>query len=320
MKAVRIHEFGGVDKLQIDEVETPQPKAGEVLIKVHVAGINFADTMLRAGNYLSTPPLPHTMGFEVAGTIETLGENVTGFEVGQRVVTTAGGGGYAEFAVAPALKIIPIPEGLSFGQATALLVQGMTALGLLRDGDAKEGKSILIHAAAGGVGTLLVQLAKLRGLTVIGTASSASKLETVMKFGADFAVNYTEENWTERIKEITEKRGVDIIIEMAGGEIVAHNLSHLSRFGTMIVYGSASGQDFGISALGLMRKNHIVRGYWLSNETPLDLAKFAGELVGYVNAGKLEVIVQEFPFERVADAHQAIESRQTQGKVVLTVA
>ncbi len=319
MKAVRVHEWGDVDVLRVDEVEKPSPKEGEVLIKTAVAGINYADTMLRAGNYLIKPPLPHVMGFEVAGTIEALGENVSGWQIGQRVVTTAGGGGYAEYAIANAAQLIPIPDALSYGQATALLVQGMTALGLLRDGDALEGKTILIHAAAGGVGTLLVQLAKHKGLKVIGTASSESKLETVKKFGADFAVNYTEANWTGQIKEITENRGADIIIEMAGGEIVAQNLSVLAKYGTMIIYGSASGQDYQISALGLMRKNHIVRGYWLSNETPQSMAKFAAELVSLINAGSLEVIVQEFPLEKVKEAHTAIESRQTQGKVVLTV-
>lgn len=317
MKAVRIHEFGGTEKLTIDEVEKPSPKAGEVLIKTAAAGVNFADVMMRGGNYLTKPPLPFGLGFEVAGTVEESGKNVDNLKVGDRVVASVLGGGYAEYATARAGGAIPIPEALGFSEATALLVQGLTALGLL---DAtKEGDSILVHAAAGGVGSLIVQLAKLKGLKVIGTASNTNKLELVASLGADTAINYTESDWTDQVLQVTGNKGVDWIIEMVGGEIVGQNLKVLAKNGTMWVYGAASGEDYKLSVLSLMYKNHIVRGYWLQNETVENRIRFTKELVEHVAAGRLKINVTEFPLEKVAEAHEAIEGRKTTGKVVLTV-
>ncbi|MDQ3179475.1 MAG: alcohol dehydrogenase catalytic domain-containing protein, partial [Acidobacteriota bacterium] len=177
MKAIRLNKFGGTENLSFDEIEKPTPGAGEVLIKTAAAGINFADTMLRQGKYLFTPELPFTLGFEAAGTIEEVGENVANVQVGQRVLAMVRGGGYAEYAVANAAQVVPIPDAMSFGESTVLLVQGLTALGLLQN--LKAGDTILIHAAAGGVGSLLVQIAKQKGGRVLGTASSPEKLEKV---------------------------------------------------------------------------------------------------------------------------------------------
>lgn len=317
MKAVRIHEYGGAEKLRIDEIETPQPSAGEVLIKTTAAGINYADTMLRAGNYLMKPPLPFVIGFEVAGTIEAVGENVTNLQVGQRVLAMVRGGGYAEYAVAAAAQTIPIPEGLSDGEATALLVQGLTALGLLQD--LQAGQSILIHAAAGGVGSLLVQLAKQKGARVLGTASSAEKLEKVADLGADVGINYTEADWTKQVLNATDGKGADLIIEMVGGEIGKRNFECLATKGTMIVYGAASGEDFQISALSLLGKMQTVKGYNLNLETAQNVWRFTGELMQTIAAGKLQISVTEFPLEQAAEAHRAVENRQTTGKVVLIV-
>lgn len=316
MKAIRIHEFGGSEKLQIEEIEKPAPGAGEVLIRVAAAGINYADTMMRAGNYLTKPALPVTLGYEAAGTIEAAGEGVENFQNGQRVLATAHSGGYAEYALAKANTVIPIPDELGFGEATALLVQGLTALGLLDE--TKAGETILVHAAAGGVGTLLVQLAKLKGLKVIGTASNEQKLETVAGLGADAAINYSEDDWTDEVLRVTEGKGADWIIEMVGGAIVAQNLKVLAKKGTMWVYGSASGEDFKVSVLSLMHKNHTIRGYWLMNETVENRIKFTRELLGHIAANRLQIQVTEFPFEKVKDAHEAIENRKTTGKVVLT--
>lgn len=317
MKAVRIHEIGGAENLRVDEIEKPQPGAGEVLIKTSAAGINFADIMLRQGTYLFRPQLPFTIGFEAAGTIEAIGENVQNVAVGQRVLAMMRGGGYAEYAIAPAAQLIPIPDGLSDGEATALLVQGLTALGLLQD--LQAGQSILIHAAAGGVGTLLVQLAKQRGALVLGTASSAEKLEKVTALGADVGINYTESDWTKQVLNATNGKGADLIIEMVGGEVGKRNFECLATKGTMIVYGAASGEDFSISALSLLAKMQTVKGYNLNLETPQNMAKFTGELMRTIAAGNLKVSVTEFPLEQATDAHRAIESRQTTGKVVLTV-
>ena len=317
MKAIRVNELGGADKLTLEEIEKPTPKADEVLIKVGAAGINYADTMMRAGTYLTKPALPFTLGYEAAGTIESVGENVTNFKIGQRVLATTSSGGYAEFATAKAVLTMPIPDELGFGESTALLVQGLTALGLLNE--TKAGDSILIHAAAGGVGTLLVQLAKHKGLKVIGTASSEQKLQMVADLGADFAINYTEDDWTDEVLRATEGKGVDWIIKMVGGAIVGKNLKVLAKHGTMWVYGSASNQDFKVSVLSLMAKNHTIRGYWLMNESVENRIKFTKELLEHLGAGRLKIQVTEFPLENAREAHEAIENRKTTGKVVLRV-
>ena len=317
MKAIRVHELGAADKLTLEEVEKPTPNADEVLVKVAAAGINYADTMMRAGNYLTKPDLPFTLGYEAAGIIEAVGANVTNLNIGQRVLATTSSGGYAEFATAKAATVIPIPDELGFGESTALLVQGLTALGLLNE--AQAGETILIHAAAGGVGTLLVQLAKHKGLKVIGTASSEQKLQLVASLGADFAINYTEDDWTDEVLKATDGKGVDWLIEMVGGAIVAKNLKVLAKHGTMWIYGSASGEDFKVSVLSLMNKNHTIRGYWLMNESVPNRIAFTKELLGHLGAGRLKIQVTEFPLENAREAHEAIENRKTTGKVVLTV-
>jgi NADPH2:quinone reductase len=317
MKAIRVHELGAADKLTLEEVEKPTPADDEVLIKVAAAGINYADTMMRAGNYLTKPDLPLTLGYEAAGTIESVGANVANLKVGQRVLATTASGGYAEFATAKAALTMPIPDELGFGESTALLVQGLTALGLLNE--TKSGQTILIHAAAGGVGTLLVQLAKFKGLKVIGTASSEQKLQTVAGLGADFAINYSEDDWTEEVLQATDGKGADWIIEMVGGDIVARNLKVLAKHGTMWIYGAASGEDFKVSVLSLMNKNHTIRGYWLMNESIENRIRFTKELLEHIAAKRLQIQVTEFPLEQAVDAHRAIEGRKTTGKVVLTI-
>ena len=317
MKAIRVNELGGADKLSLEDVEKPAPKADEVLIKVAAAGINYADTMMRSGNYLTKPDLPFTLGYEAAGTIEELGADVKNLQIGQRVLATSSSGGYAEYATAKAALTMPIPDELGFGESTALLVQGLTALGLLNG--TKAGDSILIHAAAGGVGTLLVQLAKHKGLKVIGTASSEAKLQTVASLGADYAINYSEDDWTDEVLKATDGKGVDWLIEMVGGDIVAKNLKVLAKHGTMWIYGSASGEDFKVSVLSLMQKNHTIHGYWLMNESVENRIKFTKELLENLGAGRLKIQVTEFPLEQAREAHEAIENRKTTGKVVLTV-
>lgn len=317
MKAIRIHEFGAAENLRLDETEKPTAGADEVLIKTAAAGINYADTMLRQNKYLFTPGLPFTLGFEVAGTIEAAGENVQNLTIGQRVLATVRGGGYAEYAVADWRTVVPIPDDLDFGEATALLVQGLTALGLLQD--LKSGQTILIHAAAGGVGSLLVQLAKHKGAKVLGTASTTEKLEKIAGLGADVGINYTESDWTDEVLAATDGKGADLIIEMVGGDIGKQNLKCLATGGTMIVYGAASGEDFQISALSLLGRMQTVKGYNLNLETRENMAAFTKELMTHIQANRLQVIVSEFPLEQAAEAHNALEGRRTMGKVVLTV-
>jgi len=317
MKAIRIHEFGPAENLRVDELEKPTANADEVLIKTAAAGINYADTMLRQNKYLFTPPLPFTLGFEVAGTIEEMGANVQNLKVGQRVLATMRGGGYAEYAVADWQTVVPIPENLDFGKATALLVQGLTALGLLAD--LKSGQTILIHAAAGGVGSLLVQLAKHKGAKVLGTASTTEKLEKVTSLGADFGINYTESDWTDEVLAATDGKGANLIIEMVGGDIGKQNFKCLATGGTMTVYGAASGEDFQISALSLLGRMQTVKGYNLNLETRENMVAFTKELVTHIAEDRLQVMVNEFPLEQAKEAHNALEGRKTMGKVVLTV-
>jgi len=317
MKAIRIHEFGGSENLRVDEVEKPTPSADEVLIKTAAAGINYADTMLRQNKYMFSPELPFTLGFEVAGTIEAIGANVQHLTIGQRVLATIRGGGYAEYAIADWRTIVPIPDDLDFGKATALLVQGLTAVGLLAD--LKSGQTILIHAAAGGVGSLLVQLAKHKGAKVLGTASTAEKLEKVASLGADAGINYSESDWTDEVLAATDGKGADLIIEMVGGEIGRQNFKCLATGGTMTVYGAASGEDFQISALNLLFKMQTVKGYNLNFETRENMAAFTKELMSHIAENRLEVTVTEFPLEQARQAHDALEGRKTMGKVVLTV-
>ncbi len=317
MKAIRIHEFGGADNLRVDEIEKPTPNADEVLIKTAAAGINYADTMLRQNKYIFSPELPFILGFETAGTIEEIGANVQNLAVGQRVLATMRGGGYAEYAVADWRTIVPIPDDLDFGKATALLVQGLTALGLLTD--LKSGQTILIHAAAGGVGSLLVQLAKHKGAKVLGTASTTEKLEKIASLGADVGINYTEADWTDEVLTATGGKGADLIIEMVGGDLGKQNFKCLAAGGTMTVYGAASGEDFQISALGLLWKMQTVKGYNLNFETRENMAAFTQELMAHIAANRLQVIVNEFPLEQAKEAHNALEGRKTMGKVVLTV-
>ncbi len=316
MKAIRLNEFGGTEHLSVDEIEIPTPAADEVLIRTRASGINYADIMLREGRYLFRPELPFTLGFEAAGTVEAVGAEVRNVTAGQRVLGMMRGGGYAEFAAAPAAQVFPIPDGMGYGEATVLLVQGLTAVGLLQS--LEPGQTILIHAAAGGVGSLLVQLAKQKGARVLATASSPEKLKLASDLGADVGINYTEGGWTEQVLKATDGRGADLIIEMIGGEMGRKNLECLAVKGRMIVYGAVTGEDFEISALGLLGKMQKVEGYNLNLETPENMAAFTGHLMAAHQAGKLKISVQEFPLEDAVQAHREIEGRRTTGKVVLT--
>jgi NADPH2:quinone reductase len=321
MRAIRIHETGGPEVMQVEEVDPPTPRAGEVLIQVAAAGVNYADLAQRQGTYLTRTRLPTTLGVEVAGTVVELGAGVTTPTVGTRVAAFCEGG-YAEYTTALASTVLPIPPQVDFAHAAAVLVQGITAYQLLRDSAHLEpGESVLVHAAAGGVGTLAVQLAKLMGAgTVLGTASSASKLELVRRLGADAAINYTEDSWAEQVKRATGDQGADIILEMVGGAIAQQSLSCLAPYGRLVIFGAASGQVTQFSGIQLMYRNQAIIGYWLTSQLgrPERIARAAAALMQYLVDGKLEIIVgQTFPLAEAAAAHQAIAERRTTGKVVL---
>ena len=323
MKAIRVHELGDPDVMRLEEIEKPAPREGEVLIQVAAAGINYADLSQRQGTYLTRTHVPMTPGLEVAGTVAELGPGVSTPAVGTRVAAFANGG-YAEYATAAASAVLPIPSHLDFSRAAAFPLQGLTAYQLLRESARLEqGESVLVHAAAGGVGTLAVQLARLMGAgKVLGTASRASKLELVSRLGADAAINYTEENWVEQVKQATDGKGANIVLEMVGGQIAEQSLQALAPYGRMVVFGRASGEVAQFTGVQLMYKNQAIIGYWLSAwmQRPDRIAHAVSELMRYLAAGQLEIVVgATFPLAEAAAAHRAIAARQTTGKVVLLV-
>ncbi len=323
MKAIRINQIGGTEVMQLEELEQPSPKEGEVLIKIAAAGVNYADIMQREGTYLTRTKPPLTLGAEVAGTIAALGPGVSSPAVGTRVVAFVGGG-YAEYATANASIVIPIPDSLDFKHAAAFPLQGFTAYQLLHDSaHLQAGESVLVHAAAGGVGTLAIQLAKLMGAkTVIGTASSEEKLQLGNRLGAVVVINYTQDNWVDQVTKATGGQGADIILEMVGGAIGEQNLQCLAPFGRMIVYGAATSQPIQFNGIQLMYKNQAVIGYWLTAwmQKPEAIARAAQDLMQYLATGKLEIVVgQSFPLAEAAKAHQTISDRKTTGKTVLIV-
>jgi NADPH2:quinone reductase len=237
MKAIQFHEFGGPEVLQVVDIEDPQPGPGEVRIKVESASVNYADVMRRGNKGYPFPtPLPFIPGNEVAGVVDAVGEGVTQPEIGTPVFALVGGGstGYAQYTIAPANQVIPIPAGVSSEEAASLPVAGTTALLVLREMAALQaGESVTIQGAAGGVGSFAIQIAKHLGAgTVIGLVSNAAKSEKAIAIGADHAVNYTEANWTERVQEITGGRGVDVMLEMNGGDGFKEGLRVLAPFGT----------------------------------------------------------------------------------------
>lgn len=322
MKAIRFHATGGPEVLRLEDAPDPVPRAGEVLIRVRAAGVNFADTRFRLGTYFVRPRFPAIPGLEAAGEIVALGEGVEERQVGERVMAL-GANAYAELMVSPAASTYPLPDGLSFEAAAALPVQGLTAHHLLGlAGRLRAGESVLVHAAAGGVGSLAVQLAKRAGAGLVVGTSSGAKVELVRSLGGDLAIDYGREDFAARVKEATGGRGVDVILEMLGGrEACRRNLASLAPFGRLIVYGAASGElGAAIEPVSLMAKNQSVIGYYL---TPIvaDRALCApalAELASLVTSGALRLVQGgSYPLADAARAHAALESRATVGKLVL---
>ena len=322
MKAILVEEFGEPEVLGYTDVERPAPDEGEVLIEVRSAGVNFADTMRRRNQYLVPQELPFTPGSEVSGVVSEVGEGVEDVSVGDRVVSLLDAGGYAEYAVAPAQSLIPLPEGLDFDEAAAVPLQGLSAYHILKtSGALKEDESVLVHAAAGGVGTLAVQMAKLMGAgTVIATASTQEKLDLAESLGADVLINYTEDDWPEKVLEATDGEGVDIILEMVGGEFLQKNLECLAVFGRMVVYGAASGELGSIVPANLMNNCHSVVGFWLIQvaSRPDLFAPSLQEILGWISSGDLELTLGgTYPLEEAEKAHADLEGRKTTGKIIL---
>ncbi len=322
MKAVNVEEFGEPEVLIYGDAERPAPGESKVLIEVKSAGINYADTMRRRNQYVERQTLPFTPGSEVAGVISELGANVEGLSVGDRVVTLLGTGGYAEYAVAPEASVIPLPEGLGFDEAAAIPLQGLTAYHCIKtSGALQPGESVLVHAAAGGVGSLAVQMAKLLGAgTVIATASTPEKLELAESLGADVLIDYTEDGWVEKVREATDGKGADVILEMVGGDFLAHNLKCLNVFGRMVVFGAASGERGSIVPVDLMKRCHAIVGFYLPQIlTRRDLlGPSLQEVLGWIATGEVKLIIGgAYPLEDAATAHADLEGRKTTGKLLL---
>ncbi|MEP6931547.1 MAG: zinc-binding dehydrogenase, partial [Flavobacterium sp.] len=264
MKAIRFHKSGGPEVLVYEEVPTPQPNESEVLIKVEAAGVNFADiTRRRGGYYPEQTEAPYTIGAEVVGTITALGEGVSNLGVGMLVIATPPTGGYAQYVSVPAFLVIPVPTGISAVQATTLMAQGLTAaLSIKHAARMQPGETILIEGAAGGVGSFAVQLAKLYGAgKVIAAASSAEKRKIAESLGADASVDYTQEGWVEKVKELTDGKGVDVVLEMAGGEITQQALNTMAPFGRMIYLGQSSGEIPKVDLWNLTVPTRSVTGF-----------------------------------------------------------
>ena len=322
MKAIRVEEFGDPEVLEPVEVERPSPGEGEVLIEVKSAGVNYADTMRRQNQYVEPQTLPFVPGSEVAGVVAEVGPGAEDASEGDRVVTLLGTDGYAEYAVAPAQNLIQIPEGMDFDDAAAIPLQGLTAYHVIAtSGQLQEGESVLVHAAAGGVGLLAVQMAKLLGAgKVIATASSSEKLGLAESHGADVLINYTEEDWPERVREATDGKGADVILEMVGGDFPQKNLNCLNAFGRMVVFGAASGDRGSLVPAELMKKNHVVAGFYLPQimARPNLFIPSLEEILGWISAGELKLnIGARYSLEEAREAHEALQGRKTTGKIVL---
>ena len=321
MKAIEVAHFGGPETLQLVEKPTPEPGKGQILIEVKAAGINFADLMARQGHYPPVPSAPFVPGFEAAGVVAKVGEGVTHWKAGDRVVSMVSNG-YAEYALADAATAAPVPDTLGFAEATALLIQGITAYTLMTVAVPQiQGKSVLISAAAGGVGSLAVQIAKLLGAgTVIGLASTDEKRAKVVELGADAAIDYTQKDWAERVKEATGGKGVDIYLD-ASGDTENGALKPLAKGGHWVVYGAQQTSTHGLpesEMMGMVFNGQTLRGYTLYEATPEVTSAALKQLIAWTGTGKLKIIAKDkFPLADASKAQQAIADRRTTGKVVL---
>ena len=341
MRAVVITRHGPPEVLEVEERPDPPVGPDEVRIAVRAAGINFADTMARAGVYPDAPKLPSVVGYEVAGEVESVGDRVEGTKVGDRVLAGTRFGGYAELVSVPDGQVVPLPDRLSFEQGAAFPVNYSTAYaGLVIMGGLKKGERALIHAAAGGVGISAIQIAKWRGAEIFGTAS-ASKHEAIKGQGVDHAIDYRSQDFRDEVMRITDGEGVDVIMDAIGPSSFRKSYRSLRQGGRLIMYGASeiqTGESRDIAAvlkglvrmpaatmpwwqsMGMMNENKGVFGlnmlsWWDREGLDRALEPLAPEL----EKGTLEPLVAEaFPFDRAADAHRFIAERKNIGKVVLT--
>lgn len=320
MKAIRVHTHGSPEALQFDEVPDPTPQEGEAVVRIEAAGVNFIDVYFRTGLYKSQPPF--TPGQEAAGTVAAVGAGVTEVAVGDRVAYSGVQGSYAELAVVPAARLVNLPEGVSAKQGAAAMLQGMTAHYLACSTyPLKPGDTCLVHAAAGGVGQILCQIAKLRGARVFATVSTEEKARIAREAGADEVIFYTEQDFAAEVKRLTDGRGVQVIYDGVGRTTFDKGLDCLARRGTMALFGASSGPvpPFDPQILNAKGSLFLTRpslGHYIA--TREELLERAGDVFGWIAEGKLRLSIdREVPLAQAAEAHRALEARETKGKVLL---
>jgi NADPH2:quinone reductase len=321
-RRVVVRRLGGPEVLEVESFEPAAPGPGEALIRQTAIGLNFIDTYYRSGLYPSPTGLPLTPGSEAAGIVEAVGEGVDEVRVGQRVAYAGGLGGYADRRIAPARILVPLPDSVADEQAAAMMLKGMTAQYLLRQTYAvKPGDTVLFHAAGGGVGLIACQWAKHLGATVIGTAGSAEKAELARAHGCDHVILYKEEDFAARVREITGGKGVPVVYDGVGKATFLGSLDCLQPRGLMVSFGNASGavEAFNLGLLSQKGSLYVTRPTLMTYTATRDqLLACATDLLDVVGSGKVRIeINQRFPLERAADAHRALEGRQTTGSTLL---
>ena len=318
MNAIQVHEFGGPEVLKLDEIATPRPAAGQVLVRIHAAGVNPYDTYMRAGTYAIKPPLPYTPGSDGAGTVEAVGEGVTKVKPGDRVYTAKTlTGAYAEFALTLESQVHPLPEKISFTQGAGVWVPYGTAYhALFHSADARAGETLLVHGASGGVGIAAVQIARNIGMNVFGTAGTPKGLDLAKREGAHQMFDHTQPGYADQILKATGGRGVDVILEMLANVNLGHDLKLLAQHGRVIVIGSRG--DVTISPRDLMSRRATVRAFTLWGVTEAEEKEIhAGIFAGLANSTLRPVVGKEIPLAEAARAHKEILEPGAAGKIVL---
>jgi NADPH2:quinone reductase len=327
MKAVRVHELGEPEVLRYEETSAPKPRTGEVLVKIEAAGVNFLDIYYRSGFHWGGHhgrALPYTPGAEAAGTIVEVGSDVADFKAGDRVAygISNGSGSYAEFYAVPAWHVFNIPDAVDFKIAAAVMLQGMTAHYLTHSTYAlKTNDTVLVHAAAGGTGLLLVQIATLLGARVIGTVSTEEKAQLARAAGADATINYAKQDFAAEVRKLTDGKGVNVVYDSVGRETYEKSLDCLAPLGMLVIFGQASGPvpPFDTAVLNAKGSLTLARPSLTHNvASHADVVRRAGDLFKWIEAGKLQVkIGRTFKLADAPSAHRELESRRSTGKILL---
>ena len=320
MKAIRVHAPGGPEALRLEEVPDPAPARGEAVVRVEAAGVNFIDVYHRTGLYKAA--LPVTLGQEAAGVVEAVGSGVADLRPGDRVAWASVFGAYAEKAAVPAERLVSLPDGVTARQAAAAMLQGMTAHYLACSTyPLKSGDVCLVHAAAGGVGLLLCQIARMRGARVLGTVSTAEKAALAREAGADATIDYTVLDFAAEAKSLTDGKGVHVVYDSVGKTTFEKGLASLAPRGTMVLFGQSSGPVPPLDPQVLSQKGSLyltrpTLAHYVATRS--ELLQRAGEVLAWVRDGRLRLrIAHEYPLREAAAAHRALEGRQTSGKVLL---